>query len=201
MKSNLQSIWIMLLVFLPVFAHAQSLKLNVNYAPSLPVGNFKNVTDGFSWRGWEGNLFYETSSKLMVGIGIGSQAYYKKYPQSTYHFAGSDITAVVNNSIELMPVMARVRYAFGMKTIHPYVGVGAGINLIRYDTYYGEFVDYNHTTKFAAQPELGVAVPFGRNGKVGLDLAAGYNYMPFKNNDVDNLSNVSFKGGLSIRLD
>jgi len=199
MKSNIQSICILLLVFLPVFAHGQNFRLNINYAPSLPVGTFKDITDGITWRGWEGNLFYETSSKFSFGIGVASQAYYKSFPQTTFHSPGTDITAVVTNSIELMPIMAKVRYDLGTKSIHPYVGIGAGMNVIKYDKYYGEFVDYNHTVKFVAQPEVGFVIPFG--SKIGLNLGAGYYIMPFKNDEVKNFNNVSFKGGLNILLD
>src|SRR5256885_306627 len=110
MKSNLESIYIMLLVFLPVFAHGQNFRLNINYAPSLPVGNFKNVTSGMSWRGWEGNLFYAVNQNWSIGIGTASQTFYKRNPESTFHSPGSDITAVVTNSTELMPVMLKVRY-------------------------------------------------------------------------------------------
>jgi opacity protein-like surface antigen len=200
MKSHLQSIYIFLLVFLPFFARGQqAFHVNINYAPSLPIGSFKNVTDGISWRAWELNLLYQATPKFSVGLGGASQAYYKKYPQTTFHEAGRDITAVVNNAIELMPVMAKFRYECGGKSIRPFVGFGAGINLVRYDTYYGEFVDYDHEVRFAAQPEAGVHVPF--TNKAGLNIGVGYNYMPFKYGEVNALNNVSFKAGLDLRLE
>jgi opacity protein-like surface antigen len=202
MKSHLQSIYMCLLVFLPVFAQGQqAFHVNLNYAPSLPLGTFKDVTDGMSWRAWELNFLYQATSKFSIGLGGASQAYYKKYPQATLHESGRDITAVVNNAIELMPVMVKARYEWGGKLMRPFIGLGAGINLIRYDTYYGEFVDYNHEVQFAAQPEAGIHIPFTSTNKAGVNIGAGYNYMPFKNADVNTLNNVSFKAGLDLRLD
>jgi len=45
MRSNLQSIYILLLVFLPVFAKAQqqSFHLNINYSPSLADKSARNT--------------------------------------------------------------------------------------------------------------------------------------------------------------
>ena len=203
MRSNLQSIYILLLVFLPVFAKAQqqSFHLNINYSPSLPLGNFKDVTDGMTWRGWEMNLLYQASPQLSIGLGGSSVSFYKRYPQTTFHQPGSDITAVVTNSIELMPIMVKAKYNLTNGALHPYVGIGAGINVIRYDKYYGEFVDYDHVIRFAAQPELGMHIPFVSSDKIGLNIGAGYNYMPYKNGEVDGLHNIAFKGGLDIRLE
>ena len=202
MKFTLQSIYVFALMFLPVLANGQNdFRLNINYSPSLPIGQFKDVTDGMSWRSWEANLFYQATPKLAVGLGGSSLAYYKKYPQTTFHQPGTDITTVVNNAIELMPVMLKVKYNLGTKSIYPFVGIGAGVNFIKYDKYYGEFVDYMHVVRFAAQPEIGVHVPFTRGDKVALNLGAGYNYMPFRDGEVDNLNNVSFKAGLDIRFD
>jgi hypothetical protein len=202
MKSPLQSIYILALVFLPALAHGQNnFRININYSPSLPVGDFKNVTDGATWRGWEMNLLYQASPRLAVGVGGSSLSFYKKYPQTTFHEPGSDFTAVVNNAIELIPIMARVKYNLGTKSVYPFVGLGAGINVIRYDKYYGEFVDYMHVVRFAAQPELGLHIPFTSSDKVAINLGAGYNFMPFKDGEVDRLDNISFKAGLDIRFE
>jgi len=202
MKSPLQSIYLLALMFLPVFTHGQNdFRVNINYSPSLPIGNFKDVTDGITWRGWEANLMYQATPKLAVGLGGSSLSFYKRYPQTTFHQPGIDVTAVVNNAIELMPIMLRVKYNLGTRSVYPFVGLGAGINVIKYDKYYGEFVHYMHVVRFAAQPELGLHIPFTQEDKVGVNLGAGYNFMPFKDGEVDKLDNISFKAGLDIRFD
>jgi hypothetical protein len=71
-----------------------------------------------------------------------------------------------------MPIMVKAKYNLTNGALHPYVGIGAGINVIRYDKYYGEFVDYDHVIRFAAQPELGVHIPFVSSDKIGLNIGA-----------------------------
>jgi hypothetical protein len=202
MKTNLHSIYLLLMVLTPALTAAQgNFNLNVNYTPALPTGNFKNVTDAITWRGWEASLLYQATAKFSFGLTGGTLAFYKKNPRAVIHQNGKDISAVVTNSVELMPIMLKVKYDFTGGSLRPFVAVAAGLNVIHYDKYYGVFVDENHVTHFVAQPEVGLHIAFGRTSKVGLNLGVGYNIMPFKNDDTDELNNIVFKAGLGFKLD
>ena len=87
-----------------------------------------------------------------------------------------------------------------MGAVQPFVSLGVGGNFIQYRKFYGEFVDSRYTVGFAAQPSIGVHVPFGKASRAGFHVAAGFNYMPFKYNDVDGLHHGVVKAGISVPL-
>jgi hypothetical protein len=167
----------------------------------LPAGNLKNLVDDVSWRGGELDLMYGVTDRMAVGLAFATQDFYQKYPRTVLHEAGTDISAVISNSIQVMPIMAKASMKLNaVGPVHPFVSLAAGANLIQYRKYYGEFSDSRSKFGFAAQPSVGVHVPFGRNGGAGFNLAAGYNYMPFKYNDADGLSHGVVKAGISVPL-
>ena len=74
--------------------------------------------------------------------------------------------------------------------IRPYVGLGAGFNLVTYARYFGEFSDKKSGFKPAVGAEAGVNIPFNRETRMsGINLGGHYNYLPFKYNEVTNLNN------------
>jgi hypothetical protein len=100
-----------------------------------------------------------------------------------------------------MPVMAKVSMNLSsMGPVQPFLSLAAGGNLIQYRKYYGEFSDTRSKFGFAAQPSVGVNVPFSRRGGAAFQLAAGFNYMPFKYNDADGLHHGVVKAGISVPL-
>jgi hypothetical protein len=176
-------------------------QLEINYTAGIPTGNFRSLTNQVSWRGLEGALLFSVTDKLWLGLETGFQDFYQKYPRQIISESGSDISAVVTNSVQVMPIMVKAKYALASKgIIEPYVSLAAGGNMITYQKYYGEFVDDRNSFGFAAQPELGVQVPFTKTKRSGFHLAAGYNFMPFKYNDADGLSHAVIKAGVSFTL-
>jgi opacity protein-like surface antigen len=199
MKKKLSSgmlliVSLLLLTSIPFGARSQerTLQLDLNYAVGIPSGSFKSdVIDKTSSRGWTANLMYNVTERLSVGLGFGFQDFYQKYPRDVYKLQeGGEVSAVVTNSIQTIPLLAQVQYRFlPGKTVQPYVGVGVGGNMVVFDQYLGEFENSKSSFKFAARPEAGLFIPFRKEGPAGIHVFGAYNYMPYNTDGVDNLSN------------
>ena len=187
-----------------LFAQDNGLTLKLNYGVGVPVGSFKDVISNTSYLGFGGELMYHFNKSFALGLETGSQDFYQKYPRQLYKANdGSDISAVMSNSIQTVPIMLRGQYNFlGGKAVQPYLALAAGGNIIRLNQYAGEFSnDQKSKFGFAARPELGVFVPFGRTKRAGVNIGAGYNFMPFNYGDFKNLDNISAKIGISFPLE
>ena len=189
-------------LFMASMAQAQEgrLTLNLNYSVNTPVGDFKDFVNKTSYRNWAGSLLYNINDKLAVGLGTGFQDFYQKYPRQVYKLAdGSDISAVVSNSVQAVPLLAQVQYNFTPNaTIQPYVSVGVGGNMILYRQYIGEFGNSKNKFGFAARPEAGVYIPFRKGGPSGITLRADYNYMPVEYNDLKGMDN--WGAGIGVKF-
>jgi len=183
-----------------VQAQQGELMLNLNYSISSPVGSFKDFVSKTSYRSWTGSVLYGINDKLAVGLGTGFQDFYEKYPRQTYKLDdGSDISAVLTNSVQAVPLLAQVQYKFTPNaTIQPYVSLGVGGNMILYRQYVGEFSNSKNKFGFAARPEAGIYVPFRKGGPSGITLHADYNYMPVNYNDLDNMNN--WGAGIGVKF-
>jgi hypothetical protein len=176
-------------------------RITPGYSVGIPVGNFSNIVDKVSPRGWSVNILYVASDQLSIGLSGGFQDFYQKYPRSVLHEEGSDISAVISNSVQTIPVMVKAKYLFSKEgIIRPFGAIAAGANFVRYDKYYGQFVDSRSKVGFAAQQEAGIHIPVGTYKNAGVEISAAYNIMPFKYNDAENLNHVSIKAGVSIPL-
>lgn len=181
-------------------AQERRLSLNINYSINTPVGDFKDFINKTTYRSWAASLLYGINDKMSVGLGTGFQDFYQKYPRDTYKLeGGGDISAVVSNSIQAIPILAQVQYNFTPQSlVQPYVGVGVGGNLILYRQYLGEFGSSKSKFGFAARPEAGVFMPFRKGGPAGVTLRADYNYMPVSYNDLQGVDN--WGAGIGVRF-
>ena len=130
--------------YIPINARAQEreLQLDLNYSIGIPSGSFKtDAVDKASFRGWTANLLYNVTDKISVGLGTGFQDFYQKYPRAVYKLSeGGEVSAVLTNSIQTIPILAEFQYRFlPHQAVQPYVGVGVGGNMIVFDQYLGEF--------------------------------------------------------------
>lgn len=185
------------------FAQDYGFTLKLNYSTATPVGSSRELISKTSFQGFAAELMYHINPGFSVGLESGSQALYQKYPRQLYKAAdGSDLSAVVSNSVEMVPILLKAQYnLLPEATIQPYVALGAGGNIISYNQYAGEFSNDGKTKfAFAARPEAGVYVPFRKGSGAGMSLGAGYNYMPFNYNGISNLNNVTARIGVSFPL-
>lgn len=190
---------------IPVTVKAQerTLQLDINYSVNIPSGSFKtDAVEKTSFRGWTANLMYNITDKISVGLGTGFQDFYQKYPRAVYKLnEGGEVSAVLTNSIQTIPVLAQVQYRFMPGSmVQPYVGVGVGGNMVVYDQYLGEFDNSKSSFKFAARPMAGLFVPFRKDGPAGINIFGAYNYMPYKSDGIENLNNWSTGIGIKFPL-
>lgn len=182
-------------------AQQGNLRLNVNYTVANPSGSLKDYVEEASWRGWTTNLLYGINDKLSVGLGLGFHDFYQKYPRAVYQLQeGGEISAVLTNSLQTIPVMAAVQYKFVSEgVIQPYMGVGIGGNFIIYNQYIGEFSNSQSNFGFAVRPEAGVYIPVSKRD-FGININGIYNYMPYNKNGLDNLNSWGIGAGVRFSL-
>lgn len=175
------------------------LKLEAGYKAAMPMGNFKTITDKTSLNGWEAAFMYGLTDQISVGLQSGFQDFYQKYGRQVYHGDGGDISAVITNSIQVIPLLLKGRYLFAEDgVVQPFAALGIGGSLVQYRKYYGQFADSRSGFGFTVQPEAGVRIPVGQAKRTTINLAAAYNYTPFKGLDADGLNHASIKAGISI---
>lgn len=193
-----------LVAFTATGAVAQhSLQFNFNYNVNFPAGtDFKALVNKPAFKGFTAGFAYPILDQLRVGLSFGYNDYYQKYPRQVYsNGPGSDISAVLSNSIQQLPLLATVDYTILKKGfIRPYVGAGIGINFIGFDQYLGEFDNPVNFTKLAARGELGILIPLSNYNSTALRVGGSYNYAPFKEYGFKNLDNWGVHAGISVSL-
>lgn len=184
-------------------ANAQRMKLNLNYGIGIPASaNFKDYVSNTSLRGWNANLLYEINDQVSVGLGVGMQSFYQRYPRAIYKTVeGSDLSAVLTNTVTAMPILVQGQFNLLPEArIQPYVGLGVGANLGTYNQYFGEFSNSRTKVGFAARPEAGALIPVGKSRESSIVIGAAYNYLPFKQDNLTNLNNIGFHAGFKFPL-
>jgi opacity protein-like surface antigen len=181
----------------------QDLRLSVNYNIAKPIGaGFKDYVSNTSFRGMQASLLYGINEQVNVGLQIGYNDFYQKYPRALYKTEdGSDISTVLSNTLQTIPVVAKGTYSFA-KTgfVRPYAGVGAGLNLINYDQYYGEFKYSEQYLKPAFTVDAGLLFPISSDSRYGLRLSTAYNFQPFNKEGIKNLDTWNVQAGFFIPL-
>jgi hypothetical protein len=176
--------------------------MNVNYSVNLPTGNFKDYLSRTSFRGWTASVTYRINEKMAVGGTTGFQDFYEKTDRALYKDAeGSDISAVITNSIQTIPLLATFHYSLSPEqSIQPYVRLGVGGNLIMHSRYLGEFAIDNNKFGFAVRPEVGLFVPVRRGSETGLNVAGVFNFMPYNEDMLKNLNSWGINIGVKFPL-
>lgn len=184
-------------------ARAQDvLQLNIGYNVNIPTGGFKNYVTNPAYKGFTAGMSYALSSQLSLGLNVGYNDFYQKYPRAQYSDGhGSSISTVLSNSIQLVPITFSADYTLVKKGfIRPYIGAGAGVNFINFDQYEGEFDDPRSMAKLAVFGEAGFLIPVNYNGSTALKIGGTYNYAPFNRYGVSNLDSWGLQAGIRFAL-
>ena len=194
-------------LFFVSHVHAQKgeMKINIEYSYALPTGSFKNdVISNGSPRGAMGDLLYNINNKFSVGLGLGYQDFYQKYPRALYNTGDKEVTsAVLSNSVQVIPVLAKAEfYPLGDKKgmIQPYISAGAGLGITTFTQYLGEFGSTDNSGGLMLQGGAGVAIPFSKFSHAGVRLGANYNMVSYNHNGFNNFNNINFQAGLFFPL-
>jgi len=178
------------------------LQFNINYNVNIPSGSFRDLIDKPAYKGFTAGLAYPITGQLRVGLSLGYNDYYRKYPRQVYsEGAGADVSAVVSNSVQQIPLLATVDYTLLKKGfIRPYVGAGAGVNFVSLDQYLGEFDNPRSSTHFAVRGEAGILIPLSSYSATAIRIGGSYNYAPYNKDGISNLDNWGIHGGISIPI-
>jgi len=204
------------IIFLTIFAAGlitisasaqDKLKMELSYNISSPLGGFKNdYINKTSFRGGVGEISYTFNPKFSLGLQSGYQNYYQKYDRQLYKLENNQtVSAVVSNTMDVIPFILRGTYlplgTSATAKIQPYVSVGAGVNLVNYGQYLGEFGGTQSSAAFAAQAGAGIQIPFGsRLNQTAVKLGATYNFSNYNKNDLSNLNTVGVSAGVIFGL-
>lgn len=182
-------------------------KIGLHYNYGMPLGSFKSdFMDKTSARGLSIDIMHHISNKIAVGVVVGYQDFYLKMPRKIYpQNDGSDVSAVISNSVQTIPVMAKAQYFFGTEKenarVLPYVSLGAGANMVQYEQLFGALSNGNDVSfHFAAQAGAGARFPFGKEKANSIFIGGNFNYMPYGKFGVENLNHASVQAGIQIRL-
>ncbi|MEP6681833.1 MAG: outer membrane beta-barrel protein [Parafilimonas sp.] len=186
-------------------AQTGKVKMDIQYSYALPLGSFKNdVINNSSPRGVTGDILYNLNNKLSLGLGLGFQDFYQKYPRDVYKTGGNESTsAVLSNSVQIIPVLAKAEFypLEGKKSpVQPYITAGAGLGITSFTQYLGEFGGTDNSASFMLQGGAGVIVPFSQRGTSGFKLGANYNMVSYKKNGFNNFDNLNVQAGLFFPL-
>lgn len=184
-------------------AQDSRVSLNLNYNYSFPTGAFNSdIVSHNSPRGFTGNIMYRVSPLVSVGFGTGYQDYYQKYPRDIYDLGDNQkVSAVLSNSIQTIPLMARAEiYPLrNHSSFRPYVSVATGLNVINYDQYLGEFPSSSTKLGYRLQGGLGVKIPVIKD-EAGLDVGGSYDFAPYHHLGMKDLNNYNVHAGFYINL-
>ncbi len=201
-KIVLFTIIILLVGVINTSAQRGELRMTATIAGATPSGDFKDVVDKTSLRGADVTILYGINDKFSAGLNIGFQDFYQKFPRAVYKLSdGSDISAVLTNSIQTIPLLATVKYNFlPQARVQPYATAGAGGAIVLNRQYIGEYPNETNKFSFAAKPGVGVYIPFRKQGEVGVNLGVNYNYIAYKLDDISNLSYIGFTIGIGFPM-
>lgn len=195
-------------------AHAQAFKgqktANIWYNYAMPLGDFKNnVASLGTPRAATVELMWHLNPQFQLGLSGGFANFYQKNDRAVYKMEdGSDISAVMTNNVQLIPILLNAVYypvAPGtegkMAKVQPFVQLGAGAALTEYERLLGQFSNIsNNKINFAAKAGGGIKIPFGKFQQNGVLAGMHYNYSGFKQAGVNNINYVTGGIGLSFGL-
>ncbi|MBA4166707.1 MAG: outer membrane beta-barrel protein [Chitinophagaceae bacterium] len=183
-------------------AQVGEVSMRIGYNTGMPAGSFKDFMGKNSFRGYFGEVTYGISDQLRVGIGVQNNDYYQKFPRQVYETKDGTVSAVVTNSIQTTPLLLKANYELTKKSlVRPYVGLGAGFNLISFSQYMGQYNQSKSAFKPAVAAEAGVNIPFNKITRAaGISAGLHYDYLPFNYNGVKNLNNWGAHVGVFFPL-
>lgn len=177
-------------------------RMTISLNAGIPTGDLRELTGNATLRSADVSVLYGINDKLSVGLWGSYSDFYEKFPRAVYQSGdGSDVSAVLSNSVQMIPVMASLRYSFtpGAR-IQPYAAGGVGGNIIIYKQYIGEYPSSDSKFGLAARPELGLYIPFRKGGETGINLGVNYTYSPYNRFGLGSLNYMGVKLGIGFPM-
>lgn len=164
----------------------------IDYSMAAPLGDTKDFTSSFSFRGvgLEGRYF--RSAKTSIGFRAAWNVFNEK-DSGTVTNGNTTTSGTSARTINAVPLYLTGDYYFGDRGgARPYLGLGAGVIYNERRNDFGIFTSSSSKWQFALAPEVGVMLPVGASLAY---LSLRYNY-GFKAGDFDALSYLSISVGI-----
>ena len=164
----------------------------VSYDMAAPLGDTKDFTSSFSFRGvgLEGRYF--KSEKTSIGFFAGWNVFSEK-TSGTVQDGNRTTTGTSARTINAVPLYVTADYYWGSRGgARPYLGLGAGVIYNERRNDFGIFTSTSNKWQFAVAPEAGVMFPIGASL---MYIGVRYNY-GFKAGDFDALQYLSINVGI-----
>jgi len=180
----------------------QGLQMYIGYRLDVPTGSFTNQVSNTAGKGFNAALSYSLNTNLSLGLMVSYNDYYQKYPRAVYTDGqGTDISAVMTNSIQQIPIQFVADYKLLDKgLVQPYVGLGAGFNMVSYDQYLGEFDNPQNAIRPTFSGDAGIFIPVSKYSPTAIRLGAGYNFTPMNKAGIKDLNSFGFHAGVRFPL-
>ncbi len=209
MKKIYNSIKLIALIFIctaiPSLAKAQtvsSMYYNVDWQINTPIANdYADVTSGW---GAHAEAGYFITPSISVGGFLSFHTNNKYIGKQTIALnESSALTSDQQHSIYQIPFGAALRYTFTQAGLfEPYIGVKLGTNYTEISSTLNIFEVYDRQWGFYTGPELGLNFYPNPSRKVGLHLAAYYNYSTNSSDilgySVNGLNNLGIRLGVAF---
>ena len=167
-----------------------------SYNMAQPLGELKEVTPDFSWRGWTFGYRNFIRDQVSLGISFSWQGF-SMMEQGSFTEGPVTATGTQVRYINSFPIMATGHfYTGGLGGFRLYGGLGVGTFYVqrRYDFGLARF--YDNSWHFGLVPEAGIMLPLGASPWMLLGNVT-YNYA-FQTKDTSSLSYVGFNIGFAF---
>lgn len=183
-------------------------KVNLMYSAGLPMGAFKQDFIGNAGiLGGRLEIMHYLSEKIAVGGGVGFQDFYEKKPRALYpQRDGSDLSAVLSHSLQVVPLQAQLQYfptagASRQPVVLPFLQAGGGVNLISYKQLVGSLTNASDVVfRPAFHAGGGVRIPFGKYQQNGVVAGAHYYQMRFNRLGLTSVNQLHLQVGIQLKL-
>lgn len=168
---------------------------SIEYNLSFPMGDLSDFISKMGYRGWNFELKGVVNDNLSVGGSFGWYGFSETFDRDTYFFEGGSLTTSIFNYYYSIPLRAVAHYYFLPDAfIQPFAGVSIGTNYSEKRREVGFLVIEEKAWDFGITPEVGAIIPFGEMAMWGAQIKARYNFLTYKDRDIDNIMffDVSF---------
>jgi opacity protein-like surface antigen len=187
-------------------ANPDGRQFSIFYSYGIPSGSFsKELISEGSPRGVGFELTWKLSKQWRLGPSFGFQDFHQKGDRELLKpDPATDISAVVSNSIQIYPVMAKAIYlpmAEKEARLQPFLSAGVGGAMVSNRQLWGMF-DVINSTNFSVAMAAGAGLQYalGSSQKTSLFASANYQFVPYRRYEVSNLNSINIQAGVRLRL-
>jgi hypothetical protein len=172
--------------------------ISLSWDVNAPLSN-RGWIDAVSRQGYQIGYRKIVSDKFMVGADFSRATYNQYQPTVTLENPNGAFTTDYFKYVYSYGLTASGDYLFSAgdkRTVIPYAGLGLGVSMNSFNTFYNAYQDKEDKWGFLVRPRAGILFPFGR--KVGATLGVHYDFSTTRsaNFGFNNFSNLGAQVGI-----